>query len=298
MKMMHKMMLCTLVILAAAAAAPAEQRVDATRSVAADATISIENVAGSLTITGSDSPEVRITGAMGDDVEELEISGDASDLSIEVVIPDSDDRRGERKIAADLEVQVPSGATLEIETVSATVEIGGVRGDIEAESVSGSVDVEGGTGDIDVESVSGSVSVSGGSSVVAESVSGRVALVGASGDIEATTVSGEIEVQAGAVGDVEIESVSGGVRFQGTPGGESELEVESHSGNVELLLPAGLGAKFELETFSGGIDNGFGPPAQRADHYEPGLTAEFVTGAGGAEVSVQTFSGNIVLKSF
>ncbi len=294
---MRKMILCTALMLAMAGAAGAEQPVNATHPVPPGATISIENVAGSLTITGTDSSELRITGILGDDVEELEVSGDSEDVSIEVVIPDDDNWKGARKIAADLEIQVPRGAALDVETVSASIDIRGVSGEIEAGSVSGPVTVAGGTGEIEVESVSGSVAVSGGSgTITAESVSGKVMLDGVSGDIEATTVSGEIHVDAGMVNDAEIESVAGGVYFKGQLGGD--LEIESHSGNVEVFLPADLAADFELESFSGGIENGFGPQARRTDRWEPGLSAEFYTGQGGADVSVETFSGNIVLKKF
>ena len=295
---MRKTAFWTLAILAAAAAAWAEQPVDTTRAVSPNATISIENVAGSLTIIGTDGTEVRVTGTMGDDVEEVEISGDAEDVSIEVVIPENDGWKGKKKIAADLEISVPRGANLDVEVVSATVDIRGVLGEIEVASVSSTVTVVGGTADIEIESVSGAVFVSGGSGYIgAESVSGTVKLEGVSGDIEATTVSGDIHIDAGTVNDVEVETVAGSVFFKGqvTTG---DVEIESHSGNVELLLPAEIGADFEIETFSGSIDNEFGPPARRVDRYEPGMSAEFYTGTGGADIVVETFSGNISLKKF
>ncbi len=295
---MRKTTLWTLAILFAAVAARAEQSVNATRSVAADATISIENVVGSLTIIGSDETELRVTGTMGDDVEELEISGDADELSIEVVIPDDDNWQGKRKVGADLEIRVPRGVSLEVESVSASIDISGVSGAIEAGSVSGAVTVAGGSSDVEVESVSGAVSVTGGSgSIVAESVSGAVVLEGVAGDIEATTVSGTIKVDAGAVDDVELESVAGSIYFKGRLT-DGTLDIESHSGNVEVLLPADLGAEFELESFSGRIENAFGPAARRSDRYEPGVSVEFSTGSGSADVSIETFSGNIVLKKY
>lgn len=295
---MRKTVIWMAAMLVVASLAGAEQPVNASRSVAADATISIENVAGSLMILGSETAELVVTGTMGDDVEELEISGDAEDLSVEVVIPDDDDWHGERKIKADLEVRVPRGASLEIETVSASIDISGVSGEIEAGSVSGAVTVAGGANEIEAESVSGAITVTGGSGlVVAESVSGSVKLAEVSGDIEATTVSGKIRVEAGVVDDVEIESVAGSVYFKGLLGG-GDLEVESHSGNIEVHLPGALVADFVLESFSGRIENGFGPPARRSDRYAPGVSAEFSTGAEGADVSVETFSGSIVLKKF
>ena len=294
---MRKTILWTLAILLAAASAPAEQPVDVTRAVSPDATISIDNLAGSLTIIGVDGGELRITGTMGDDVEELEIRGDGDEIDIEVAIPDDDDWKGRRKVAANLEVRVPSGASLDIETVSASIDIRGVRGEIEAGSVSGAVVVAGGPGDIEAESVSGAVTVSGPArSIIAESVSGKVTAEGVSGDLEATTVSGKIHVTAVEVSDAEIESVAGSIFFEGRVG--RSLEVESHSGTVEVLVPADQSANFELETFSGRIANGLGPAARRTERYEPGLSAEFQTGSGGAEISLETFSGNIILDSF
>jgi len=295
---MRKTIIWMAAIFVAAAAVWAEQSVNESRSVAAEDTISIEIVAGSLTIIGSDGGDLQVTGTLGDDVEELEIDSDGDGWSIEVIIPDDDHWKGERKIAADLEVRLPRGVSLEIEAVSASIDISGVNGEIEAASVSGAVTVVGGSSDIDAESISGAVSVTGGSgSIVAESVSGKVSLDGVSGDVEAMTVSGQIRVEAGAVDDVEIESVAGSVYFKGQLG-DGSLDIESHSGSVEILLPAGLGADFELESFSGRIDNDFGPPAARSDSYAPGVSAEFTTGSGGAEVSVATFSGNIVVREF
>jgi DUF4097 and DUF4098 domain-containing protein YvlB len=294
---MRKTTLWMVTILLAAAAAWAERPVNESRPAAANASISIENVAGSLEIIGSDGAELQVTGTLGDDVEELEIEGDAEEWSIEVVIPD-DEMGGKRDISAHLTVRVPRGATLEVAAVSAAIEIRGVEGAIEAGSVSGAVSVSGGSSDVEVESVSGAVSVTGGSgSIEVESVSGEVELKGVSGDLEATTVSGQIRVEAEAVADVEIGSVAGGVFFQGRPGGGS-LEIESHSGNVEVLLPAGVSARFELESFSGRIDNGLGPPATRVDSYAPGVSVEFATGSGETRVSIETFSGNISLRSF
>lgn len=280
----------------AASAVGAEQRVEVNRVVDANVEISIESIAGSLTIIGTDTNELRVTGTLGDDVEELEIRGDASELSIEVEIPDKDDWRGKRKIEANLEIHLPRGARLEVETVSSSIEISGVSGRIEAGSVSGKVALTGGVGGVEAESISGEIWVSGGANVSAESVSGKIVLAAVSGDLEATTVSGNIRIEAGPTREVEIETVAGDVFFKGRPG--RSLEIESHSGNVELLLPADLSAEFELSSFSGRIDNDLGPEATRTDRYEPGVSAEFRTGSGDAEVSVETFSGNIALKSF
>lgn len=296
--MMRKTILWMMLIAAAAATGRAERLVDESRPAAPDGSISIEVVVGSIKVVGTDAAELRVTGRLGDDVEELEIDEDSDGWSIEVKLPDNDKRDRGRDFAADLEVQVPRGSRLEVEAVSASVEVSGLTGEIDAASVSGGVTVDGGSGQVEAESVSGAVVVRGAAgSIGAESVSGRVELEDVAGEIEVSTVSGGIRIDAGSVDDLEIETVAGGVYFKGSPSG-GRLEIESHSGNVEVLLPADLGARFELDSFSGRIDNGFGPPARRTDKYEPGTSVEFTTGGGGVEVSIETFSGNISLQAF
>ncbi len=296
---MRKTILWMVLIALAAMTARAERPVDETRSASPSGSISIELVAGSVTVVGTDVAELRVTGSLGDDVEELDFDEDSDGWSIEVKIPDDHGkRRRERDIAADLEVQVPRGSRLDIEGVSASVAVSGVSGEIDAASVSGAVSVSGGSREVEAESVSGAVTVTDvDGSVAAESVSGQVELQNVAGEIEASTVSGNIRIAAGSVSDVEIETVAGEVHFQGSPSSGS-VDIETHSGNVEALLPAALGASFELESFSGSIDNGFGPQAQRSDRYEPGTSVEFTTGSGGVDVTIETFSGNITLKSF
>ena len=71
----------------------------------------IENIAGSIQVTGWDRNEVEITGYLGRGAEEIEIDSDGDSISIEVVL------RSGRHVnveGTDLELRVPHGIELAV----------------------------------------------------------------------------------------------------------------------------------------------------------------------------------------
>lgn len=286
-----------LLILGLAGPAAARTEVDETRPAERGARILVDNLAGSVRVTGWDREEMRVRGTLGDDVEGLDITGDAGYLAVEVDIPRTRGR-GNWDLEADLELWVPASARLEVETVSASIEVAEVTGRLELESVSGEVDVRGDVGQADLSTVSGRIRFAGSTpSLAAESVSGAVRVEGANGQLELSTVSGRLEVMAGSLERGTLESVSGSVELSCTLAQGARLDIDSHSGNVTLDLPRDASASFEIQTFSGRIDNESGPEPQRTDRYGPGERLEFSRGGGDARVTVETFSGNVRLRA-
>jgi DUF4097 and DUF4098 domain-containing protein YvlB len=275
----------------------AVQRVDRTIPADPDGSVSVDNVSGSVEVEGWDRNEVHITGTLDDDVEELEVRGEGRRISISVELPEGRRSWGHRESDADLRIKVPRGTALDVQTVSADVDIRDLSGALDVESVSGDVEIAGEPKEVDVESVSGEILVRGaGSQVEAESVSGSVSIKGAQGYVEASTVSGDLEVSAGMVDRAELESVSGSVTFEGLLSSSARVSAQSHSGTVVLYMPADVSATFEATTFSGSIYNEFGPDARRTSRFTPGQELEFTTGGGGARVRVESFSGSVRLK--
>jgi hypothetical protein len=68
------------------------------------------------------------------------------------------------------------------------------------------------------------------------------------------------------------------------------------SGKIELAVASDINADFHIETYSGSIDNEIGPPPRKTDEYGPGRELRFTAGAGGARVSVESFSGSVKLR--
>jgi DUF4097 and DUF4098 domain-containing protein YvlB len=282
-----------LVMLAAAPAARADKNVDRTLPCAADGTVSISNVAGRVDVVAWDRAEVHVVGTLDDDVEKLRFEADGGDVEIKVVLPERSGRNGGE---ANLEVHVPRGARVEAETVSAPVTVKGTKGELELETVSGAIDLDCEAGSADLSTVSGTVDVEGQMQrVEAESVSGTITLRETSGDVDASTTSGSIEIRGGNFKRVSCSSVSGPIRFEGTPSGDADLEFENFSGRITLLLPADLDSEVEAETFSGSIHDEFGGAVHREKH-GPGASLNRTYGKGSASLSVSTFSGSIELK--
>ncbi len=269
----------------------AGQIVDERWDIDANATISIENVAGEIVVQGWDKNEAHLTGELGKSVEELEIDASNSSLQIEVI------NRNVRNIdSTDLKLMVPRGASVDISAVSADVDVSGLDNEkLTASSVSGDVEVNASSKRVSIESVSGDVEFEGQTQrISAESVSGDIDLSGIAGDIEATTVSGDMELQADAIENAKLETVSGDITVKGEISGNGKLTAESMSGDVVIIMPASQIGLFKAQSFSGRIYTDFGS-VSHAKH-GPGSHLKHVEGSGGAEVRVESFSGNIKLK--
>jgi DUF4097 and DUF4098 domain-containing protein YvlB len=284
----------TLVVLALAGAAHAADRtVDQTRRLAADGRVEISNISGDVRVIGWSADEVNISGRLEDGVEDLEISSAGDRLRIEVDL----ERRTRNNGSAFLTIKMPATADLEVETVSAGITVDGVTGEINLESVSGQIEVSGGSGSLEAASVSGSVratSTSGRSEL--ESVSGNIIVGHAAGRLGAEVVSGNIEIEAGLLDSLVAESVSGKVFCAAKPTENGRFSLETMSGTVELVVSADIDADFGIETYSGSIRNEIGPEPVRTDRYGPGRELRFRSGAGGARISVESFSGNVKLR--
>jgi len=290
MKLVNLKVTAVLMMLASASAF-AGQSVDEHWNIDANASISIENIAGIVEIHGWDRNEAHLTGELGNSVDELEISANSSSLQITVM------NRNQRDVDnTELKLMVPKSASIEASTVSANIEVSGMDNEkLTASSVSGDVDVSASSQRVSIESVSGDVEFSGQTTrISAESVSGDVTLSGISGEIEATTVSGDLDLQAGLVDSVKLETVSGDMTAVAEVSANGRLSVESMSGDVTIIFPASQSGVFKAQSFSGRITTDFGSVDQ-AKH-GPGSHLKYMTGNSGAEVRVESFSGNIKLK--
>jgi len=272
----------------------AERPVSETRPLAPDGILEIHNIAGSVTVIGGAS-QVEITGTLGDDVEKLELTGGGDRLEVRVKTPRHS--QGRQDLAADLVIRAPAGARLEVETVSASIDVEGMDDRLELESVSGNVHCKTQPRLLSIETVSGEIRSAGALEwAEVESVSGKLDLGSVSGRLEASTVSGAISVTGGTLEEGRFSSVSGRVEIATdlVPGGD--LEIEGHSGGVVLDLPPGVSATFDVETYSGDIDNQLGPPAERTSEYGPGKSLEFTLGDGAARVEIESFSGQVTIR--
>ena len=256
--------------------------------------VDIEVLSGTVTIEAWDQNSVEVTGTLGDGVEGLEFEGDEDGVYIEVEY--DEDYHGKQEVGTSLTIRMPAGAALSVETVSASISVTGIAGEMDLESVSGQIDVASKPSALDVETVSGNIYIEAAppeSDV--SSVSGLIEIRSSGGSLDAENVSGKIMIHGGVIDGGDLETVSGDITIHATPGPGSDLDVETMNGTITLVIDANLAASFDLSTFSGSIENQIGPEPRRTSKYTPGKELYFNTGTGGPSITLESFSGKIKL---
>ena len=277
--------------------------VNETRPLDATGQVHISNVKGSIIVRTWNKPEVRVTGSLGKGAEKLEIDGDPSSIDIEVKFPNNSTgwnlwgRSGNKMEPTVLEVTIPQRASLDIESVSANVDVQQMAGR-----------------KLSVSSVSAPIVVTASSPGQAkfENVSGDITLRITSADVEASSVSGDVKLGGGLNGQVDLETVSGNITLLAQPlsklnantvSGDLDLKaglkpggtinIESLSGEVGLNLLRNSGARVHVETFSGGIHSPSGK-VQEEEH-GPGKSLDTTLGDGRGRINVESFSGDVTI---
>jgi DUF4097 and DUF4098 domain-containing protein YvlB len=274
--------------------AAAQRQVDETRQVDDDATIQIQTMAGSVTVTGWDKNEVHITGTLDEQAEELAIEGGGGRLSIEVKYPD----RVKEIDGSELKIMVPRGAEVDVSTIAADVAVDKVRGELDIETVSGEVMLRGEPREVEVETVSGNLDLDVETDVASVAcVSGDIKVAGVRRELECAVVSGDIDVLAGKeMSSLECETVSGDVTVTGELPRGADWSLAVHSGDIVLNLQGEVNAEFDIESFSGEIHDVFGHAAERTSKYAPGSELSCTVGDGGAKVEIEAFSGDVKVR--
>jgi DUF4097 and DUF4098 domain-containing protein YvlB len=206
--------------------------------------------------------------------------------------------RNDRTGPTDLMLMVPLQASLDIESVSADIDVDGVAPDeIDVDTVSGNVTIAAAPRQASIESVSGDLVLTLNSrEAKTESVSGDIVLKGRlDGEVHAETVSGDITIDSRGqrVRRLSTGTVSGDadVRVGLADGGE--IKSETVSGEIKLRLPKALSARVSGETFSGDLD---APNAKiHSEDFGPGKTMEASYGNGAGEIRMESFSGDAIL---
>lgn len=287
---MKRLTLIALVLLLAAPVAAEE--VDRTLDAASDGTVDVSNIAGSVSIDGWDRDQVRVTGTLGRNVEELIFERDGDNIEIKVKVP----KRGGKGISSDLRISIPRDSAIDVATVSADIEVTAVRGEQKLEAVSGDITTEAFAANIRAGTVSGDVVIKGEGQDVearATSVSGDVIFYRLAGEVSAESVSGDVGIEGGSFSRAQFNTVNGDVEFAAElrPGGR--LSAETVNGDVELQFDGEVVGRFDVDTFNGDIDNCFGPKPERTSKYAPGQELSFHEGDGDARIDVSTMNGDI-----
>lgn len=293
--MKSKYVLCA-ALLACPLWASAGTPIDQTRPLSADGRVRIDNVKGSVQVRTWDRAEVHVGGSLGDGVKQLLVNGSDSSVRIKVEYPEGSGWFSKtHSEPSDLVVTVPGGAEVEVDVVSADVDVDGIAGRrLSINSVSGVVKAKGKSAQAELESVSGNIEATLESrEIKVSSVSGDLRVTDAGGGaIALETVSGDIHLDAGIVTRLGVESVSGSadarVRALAADG---SIKGETLSGTLTVALPADTSASLHISTFSGAIHSAVGEV--KREKYGPGASLEAHMGEGRGKIELESFSGGV-----
>jgi hypothetical protein len=244
-----------------------EQTEKFTRTIKAGrgATLDLQNIAGSITVTGITGDDIVIEAVKRvrarDEARakallaEMEIRVD--DRAGRVIVRTTYPRRTTAASAAvDYTVRVPQDASVDLSSVSGDLRVTNVKGDLRLETVNGEVHA----GQVPrltlAKSMSGNIEVTGqiDGELNASSLTGLLLLRGVKARaVELTTISGDVVLTDVLVDRARVRSVNGDVRFASALVKNGRYDMNSHSGSIEVKVPAATGFELDASTFSGNV---------------------------------------------
>ena len=225
------------------------EKVERTLTVDPEATITLCVASGVLTVRAWDKQQVRVRSV---DAQQLEFKRidkpkepNTPPMRVDVMVLDKTSRANPKldcQAIADVEMDVPAGATVQVQTRDGDINIAGVAAAY-AGSQNGDITIERATKLVEAGSVGGSI--------VLRDSSGRVNLTSAGGGVEVTnvrgataddtfevgTVSGDIQLERIANPKVVAKTVSGTMKLTGALVKSGYYTFANVTGDVVLELP-------------------------------------------------------------
>ncbi|HEU4693255.1 MAG TPA: DUF4097 family beta strand repeat-containing protein [Vicinamibacterales bacterium] len=275
-------------------------------------TFELQNVSGDIAVTGGGGDDVRIEAVKRvrhpNETEGKtllsEITIDVQERSGRVDVRTEYPRRRNWAGGVDFTVAVPRDAIVNLRSVSGTIKVTNINGELRAETVSGDVITNTNRRLRTVKTVSGDIEItdSEAEELSANTVSGDVTVnrLKASG-FDAQSVSADLRLADIEVDRASLRSVSGDIDYAGRLQRNGRYQFQSHSGDIRVTPADNRGFAIEGSTFSGDIRSDFALTLQTGPGNSlnggPGRNRSVrgSFGDGGATLSLQSFSGDIVI---
>jgi hypothetical protein len=225
------------------------QKVERALPVNPQAVITLCVASGTLTVRGSDKAEVRVRSTDAEEIgfRRIDKTKDPNIPAnrVDVMVLDKASRANPRvdcQAIADIQMEVPAGATVQVQTRDGDINIAGVSS-VYAGSQNGDITIERATRLVEAGSVGGSISL--------KDSSGRVNLSSAGGGVEAInvrggdaddtfevgTVSGDIQLARILSPKVMAKTVNGTMTMSGALIKAGYYSFTNMTGDVLLALP-------------------------------------------------------------
>ena len=273
--------LAVLILIASVAAlAASETRKEYRFTVGPQASVSINNQYGPISVKPGAGNVVVVRVLLRSDKVEVDRnqSGNRVDI-LSHLFPGATAETGR----VDYEVLVPSDANVTLHSTT---------GPLDAEKLQGDVSVEGATATVDVRDISNA-------HVNIKTLNGPVTLTRVhDGHVEITSVSGDVVLDEVSGPVVQVNSSSGKIRYEGDFGGGGEYSFTSHTGDIDATAPTYASIDVTARSVKGQVDNDF-PLLPKSHISFPIDKARSLVGTAGkaaSSVKLLSFSGKIHLK--
>ncbi len=284
-----------------------------TVKVGANGLIELRNIAGDITVTAGsgDTATIEIDkvarGSSDADAREqlgivtVDVVERAGRVEVSAKYPENRNRNGRRNlnVSTAYRVTAPAGTRIKTESISGSVTVTGVRGDLALNTISGDIRVERAGKIVNGQSISGTVElISAENDAVVElsSTSGNVLARSVKvrrldlGSISGTVRASDLQCDA-----AKLHTISGDVEYTGTLTSGGSYDFQTHSGDVRLTVGSGTGFEIQASTFSGEIRSGLQLKLEGMNGRN-NRTIRGTYGDGRARVEASSFSGTIVIN--
>jgi DUF4097 and DUF4098 domain-containing protein YvlB len=293
----------------------AEQIERKTLQLSGMTSLDLANIAGDITVVrggGSDaSVEVIKTARAGSDEEAREllqlvdvVSGvrnGRGDVHVRYPSDTAIQHRRNVNVSVTFNVTAPAGVRLTAKSISGTIKVSDIKGELTVETISGNVRVASAGGLAMAKSVSGNVEILDtqvDGALEASSISGNVVLQRLNARrLDLGSVSGDVRLIDIRCDRVDAQSISGTIEFSGALARGGRYELKSHSGEVRVTVAGGGGFELNATSFSGDVRSDVPITTHGTDSgrgRRRTLTGTY--GDGSAVLDLTTFSGSIVIS--
>ena len=235
--------------------------------VGPDGLIVVRLRSGGIRLRGTDGDRAVVRSRGGHGLDGLEVDAGERSLSIGAAGGHGGGRHGR---SVELDMDIPTGASIVVEAESADVLARDLSGDQRYRTASGETTLRDVCGTIAIEAVSGDVEVVG---------RGNATLV-------VRTVSGDVSLMADTVHGLALSTASGDIELAGRFDPDGRFAIETVSGDTRLSPANDI--RIEMDTISGDLDS-------RLDSRREDAAGRrvLVVGQGGPIVSLRSTSGDL-----
>lgn len=266
---------------AAAAAQSGVERKEVRLDLASGGTIHVVDNTGSVTLRAENGHQVVVAYTLHSGKMQVDSESTPDRRRIEIradAVADQKPTPDEAKV--DLEISVPPGTSLTVNTATAPITANGISGDLTLSSDTGQITLKDITrSHVHVRSVMAPVNL--------DNISlGHVEVTSSGGAVKLVDVSGP---------KVNIATGSGDISYQGDCSGVGDYLMTTHSGNIDMRLPQTASVDLNARSVSGRVENDFPLKASKHPMFVPKAGSSFAgtSNSGSSSVELRSFSGRI-----